>query len=65
MGFTKNPQARVKNFSVLAAGLGITGEPRNSKIILIILLSNRMTSGIHAQNDISFFAGSGKPSKSG
>ena len=37
-----------KNFSVLGAGLGIPSEPRNSKVRLIVLLSNRMTSGIHA-----------------
>ena len=33
---------------VLGAGLGIPSEPRSSKVRLIVLLSNRMTSGIHA-----------------
>ena len=43
-----HPAPSSKNFSVLGAGLGIPSEPRNSKVRLIVLLSNRMTSGIHA-----------------
>ena len=42
------PVPSAKFFSVLGAGLGIPSEPRNSKVRLIVLLSNRMTSGIHA-----------------
>ena len=38
-----------KIFSALGAGLRIPSEPCSSKIRLIVLLSNRMTSGIHAQ----------------
>ena len=39
----------LKNFG-LGAGLGIPSEPRSSKVRLIFLISNRMTSSIHAQN---------------
>ena len=39
-----------KIFSMLGAGLGIPGEPRRSKVRLRVLLSNRMTSGIHAHS---------------
>ena len=39
-----------KIFSMLGAGLGILSEPRRSKVRLIVLLSNRMTSGIHAHS---------------
>ena len=34
----------------LGAGLGIPSEPRSSKVRLIVLLSNRMTSAIHAHS---------------
>ena len=37
-------------FFVLGAVLRIPSEPRSSKLRLIVLLSNRMTSGIHAQH---------------
>ena len=35
---------------MLGAGLGIPSEPHSSKVRLIVLLSNRMTSDIHALN---------------
>ena len=38
-------------FFALGAGLGIPSEPSSSKVRLIVLLSNRMTSGIHAHSD--------------
>ena len=38
-----------KNSRALGVVLGIPSEPRSSKLRLIVLLSNRMTSGIHAR----------------
>ena len=49
MGIPRPVPSALK-FFVLGAGLGIPSEPRSSKVSLIILLSNRMTSGIHAQS---------------
>ena len=42
------PAPSAKIFSALVTGLGIPSEPCSSKVRLIVLLSNRMTSGIHA-----------------
>ena len=42
------PVPSVLKFLPLGAGLGIPCEPRSSKVRLKVLLSNRMTSGIHA-----------------
>ena len=51
-----------KIFSMLGAGLGIPSEPRSSKVRLIVLLSNRMTSGIHAhRKGNEDFSDTGKP----
>ena len=41
---------KVKFFSMLGAGLGFPSELRSSKVRLIVLLSNRMTSGIHTRS---------------
>ena len=46
------PVPRVLKIFALGAGLGIPSEPRSSKVRLIVLLSNRMTSSIHAPNDV-------------
>ena len=43
------PTPSVLKIFVLGAVLRIPSEPRSSKLRLIVLLSNRMTSGIHAQ----------------
>ena len=40
-------------FFALGAGLGIPSEPGSSKVRLIFLLSNRMTSGIHALDEVN------------
>ena len=44
------PAPSMLTFFALGAGLGIPSEPRSSKVRLIVLLSNRITSGIHALN---------------
>ena len=41
------PAPSTLKFFVLGAALGIPIEPRSSKVSLIVLLLNRMTSGIH------------------
>ena len=43
------PAPSAKNVSMLGAGLRIPSDTHSSKLRLIVLLSNRMTSGIHAQ----------------
>ena len=43
------PVPSAKNLSALGTDLGIPIESHSSKVRLIVLLSNRMTSGIHAQ----------------
>ena len=56
------PAPSAKNFSALGASLGIPSEPRSSKVRLIVLLSNRMTSGIHAhRKGNEDFSDTGKP----
>ena len=42
------PAPSMLTFFALGAGLGIPSEPHSSKLRLIVLLSNRMTSGINA-----------------
>ena len=54
------PAPCVKIFSTLGAGLGIPSEPCSSKLRLIVLLSNRMTSGIHAQKSEIPYSTKGK-----
>ena len=49
-----------KNFSALGAALGIPSEPCSSKLRLIVLLSNRMTLGIHAQKSEIPYSTKGK-----
>ena len=43
------PAPSARNVSMLGAGLRIPSDTHSSKLRLIVLLSNRMTSGIHAQ----------------
>ena len=53
---------KVNFFSMLGAGLGFPSELRSSKVRLIVLLSNRMTSGIHAhRKGNEDFLDTGKP----
>ena len=47
LGIPRPAPSALKIFT-LGAGLEIPSEPRSSKVRLIVLLSNRMTSGIHA-----------------
>ena len=53
LGITR-PAPSTKNFSALGTRLGIPSEPRSSKVRLTVLLSNRMTSGIHAEKLVYF-----------
>ena len=48
LGIPRPVPSALKNFA-LGAGLGIPSEPHSSKVRLIVLLSKRMTSDIHAQ----------------
>ena len=54
MGIPKSAPI-AKFFSVLGTGLGIPSEPHSSKVRLIVLLPNRVTSGIHAQGKVVIY----------
>ena len=51
LGILRLAPSTLKIFALGAGlGLGIPSEPRSSKVRLIVILSNRMTSGIHAHS---------------